>query len=147
MKSLFLVFVSLIFIIILNSCSDDNPTQPNYNSILKGTWTGYYVNSTDSIYYEAGIDEYNGIISGTANFFGKTVIPYGSGTITQTSERKGTINGNYNKPSIKIEFPNDTTYFFVGNLSPDSTKIVGKIELINEFTGAEYKYDLELKKK
>ena len=147
MKLIFLIFASVIFILVLNSCSDDNPSKPTYNSVLKGTWIGNYVNLSDSVYYEVAIDEYGGVIEGTANLFGKTVMTYGSGTITQTSERKGTIKGDYNKPSIKLVFPNDTTYFFVGNLSTDSSKITGKIELINELSGAEFKYDMELKKK
>ncbi len=147
MKRLYSIIALITVVFVLSSCSDDNSTNPNYDSALKGTWAGSRVILNDSLYYEVSMDENNGVIAGNSIFYSRVVLPYMGGTFTQVTQRKGTIKGNYNKPSLKIEFLNDTTYFFLGNLTNDSIKISGKLEIINEFTGEELKYDLDLEKK
>lgn len=145
MKFLLSIF-SVITLILTISCSEDNPTNSTSESALKGIWIGNYVSNSDSIYYRVNLNEGGGTLSGSAELFARNRVTNGSTTITQEITRKGTISGYYTKPSIKVEFPSDTTLFFIGNLSTDSTKITGKIELINELNGSELKFDLEMNK-
>lgn len=147
MKKIFSLIIIAFLILLINSCSDDNSANPSINSVLKGEWSGINYTISDTVNYNVSIDENNGKISGTADLFGQITSYNGSMKIVQSVNRKGTITGEFNKPSVRIAFPNDTSYFFVGNLSADSTKIIGKIELVNELTQDELKFDIELKKK
>ncbi len=147
MKKFSIIFGILGLILLSISCSDDSATNPSYKSVLKGEWFGYNYSATDTVNYTVILDEANGQITGSADLFGEITTYSGNMKITQSVSRKGTISGEFNKPSVRINFPIDTTYFFVGNLSQDSTKIIGKLELVNNITQDELKFDIELKKK
>jgi hypothetical protein len=145
MSKIFLVIFSIL-IISLVSCSEDNSTNPILSDV-SGTWAGQLILGNDTARYSCTISESGGKITGTADLYAFHVSYVNGAKVSETSIRKGTISGTYLNPEIRINFPNDSTDYFAGQIWSDKRSISGTV--FTTFEGSNYKgeYTVTLNKK
>jgi hypothetical protein len=137
MKSL--IYTSaIIALFFLYSCSDDSSKTPA--SDLNGTWSGEHIAVNDTAKFECTITEAKGKILGTGELYGYRKIIEGSRIITDEKRIKASVAGTFERPEVQINFRDDNSFQFNGQLSEDKMSLNGQVTIKYDSveTNAEY---------
>lgn len=137
-----LILFSIVFFI--SSCSEDT-TNPS-KSDLNGTWSGEMIQGFDTVRYSCTITEAGKIISGTANLYAFHKKIEGGTTTSETIGKINEVQGEFNRPSVKISFISNAQLRFEGQLSEDKLSFSGTIFAYFEVTDYHGEYIITLNK-
>ena len=144
MKSL--IYTSAIIVIFfLYSCSDDSTKTPA--SDLNGTWSGEHIAVNDTARFNCTITEAKEIITGNGELSGYRKILVGGRTITFEKIVMGKVAGMFEKPDVQINFRDDSTFNFSGQLSDDKMSINGQVTIKYDTVDSNAEYPVTLFRK